>query len=66
MTALFVLMLLQIAAIHIRRPGSMAFALGIFSSAFAICMVLLMINDRPFSSGGLTVEPVGLEDLVPK
>lgn len=61
---LFVLMLVQIATIHIRRPGAMAFALGIFSSAFAICLVLLMINDRPFSQGGLTVEPVGLSDLL--
>jgi hypothetical protein len=64
--ALFVLMLLLIAAIHIRRLGAMTFALGIFSFAFAVCIVLLMINDRPFSLGGLTVEPVGLEDLLPK
>jgi hypothetical protein len=51
--------LLLIAAVHIKRPVSMAAALGVFSSAFAICFVLLLMYDRPFRSGGLTIDPVG-------
>jgi hypothetical protein len=39
----------------------MAVALGMFSSAFAICFVLLLVYDRPFRSGGLTVGPVDIE-----
>jgi hypothetical protein len=62
--ALFVHVLLLIGVMHIRRLVTLAIALGIFSSAFAMCLILLMVNDRPFSYGGLTVEPVGLEDLV--
>jgi hypothetical protein len=53
--------LLSIATIHIKRRVSMAVALGMFSSAFAICFVLLLVYDRPFRSGGLTVDPVDFE-----
>lgn len=53
--------LLLISTIHIKRPLTMAVALGMFSSAFAICFVLLLMYDRPFRSGGLTVGPVGIE-----
>jgi hypothetical protein len=53
--------LLLIATIHIKRRVSMAIALWMFASAFAICFVLLLMYDRPFCSGGLTVGPVGIE-----
>jgi hypothetical protein len=56
--------LLSIATIHIRRSVSMAVALWMFSSAFAICFVLLLVYDRPFRSGGLTVDPIGIETLL--
>jgi hypothetical protein len=56
--------LLLIATIHIKRRVSMAVALWMFSSAFAICFVLLLMYDRPFRSGGLTVGPVGIETPV--
>jgi hypothetical protein len=53
--------LLLISTVHIKRRISMAIALWMFSSAFAICFVLLLMYDRPFRSGGLTVGPVGIE-----
>jgi len=54
-------LLLLISTIHIKRPVSMAVALWMFSSAFAICFVLLLMYDRPFRSGGLTIDFVGVE-----
>jgi hypothetical protein len=60
---LFVHVLLLLAVLHLKRLASMAFAIGITTSAFAICLVLLLVYDRPFRQGGVTVEPVNLEDL---
>jgi hypothetical protein len=59
--ALYIHVLLSIATIHTSRRVSMAIALSFFSSAFAVCFVLLLIYDRPFRSGGLTVAPVEIE-----
>ena len=56
--------LLLISTIHIKRHVAMAIALWMFSSAFAICFVLLLMYDRPFRSGGLTVGPIGIETTV--
>jgi hypothetical protein len=63
---LYIHVLLVIATAHIKRRTSMAVALWMFSSAFAICFVLLLMYDRPFRSGGLTVDPVGIETPVAK
>jgi hypothetical protein len=59
--ALYLHVLLSIATIHVKRRMSMAIALSMFSSAFAICFVLLLVYDNPFRSGGLTVGPVDIE-----
>ncbi len=59
--ALYLHVLLSIATIHTRRRVSMAISLSLFSSAFAICFVLLLVYDRPFRSGGLTVGRVEIE-----
>ena len=53
--------LLLISTIHTKRRVSMAVALWMFSSAFAICFVLLPMYDRPFRAGGLTVDFIGIE-----
>ena len=58
---LFRSVLLLISTIHIKRRLAMAVALWMFSSAFAICFVLLLMYDSPFRSGGLTVGFVGIE-----
>jgi hypothetical protein len=63
---LYIHMLLLISAIHVKRSATMASALGIFSSGFAICFVLLLMYDRPFRAGGLTVSPVNIETSVPE
>jgi Protein of unknown function (DUF4239) len=57
-------LLLLISTVHIKRRVTMAVALWIFSSAFAACFVLLLMYDRPFRSGGLTVGFVGIESPV--
>jgi hypothetical protein len=31
---------------------------------FAICFVLFLVHDRPFRSGGLTVDPIGSDTLL--
>ena len=53
--------LLLISTIHIKHRVAMAVALWMFSSAFAICFVLLLMYDSPFRSGGVTVGFVGIE-----
>jgi hypothetical protein len=53
--------LLLISTVHIKRPVAMAVALWMFSSAFAIRFVLLLMYDRPFRYGGLTIGPVSIE-----
>ena len=60
--ALYFHVLLLISTVHIKRPIAMAVALWMFSSAFAICFVLLLMYDRPFRYGGLTVGPVQHRD----
>jgi hypothetical protein len=35
----------------------------IFSTAMAASLVLLMVNDRPFSAGGFSVEPAALRQI---
>jgi Protein of unknown function (DUF4239) len=46
-----------IAKVHIDRPVTVAVNLFIFSTAVAACLVLLLINDRPFAAGGYTLQP---------
>ena len=47
----------MIATVHIDRPPTAAVNLFTFSSAMAAYLVLLMANDRPFATGGITLEP---------
>jgi hypothetical protein len=60
------LILLTIAMLHVGRHATTAINLFIFSTAVAACLVLLMINDRPFTSGGITVTPAVLEQIRPQ
>jgi hypothetical protein len=32
-------------------------------TAVAACLVLLMVNDRPFATGGITIEPAALREI---
>ncbi|MGA7326481.1 MAG: DUF4239 domain-containing protein [Rhodomicrobium sp.] len=58
------LVLMTTAVIHIGRPAAMATALFIFSTAAAACLVLLMVNDRPFAAGGVTITPEAFREIV--
>jgi Protein of unknown function (DUF4239) len=59
------LILLTLAFVHIDRPLAIGVSLFIFSTAVAICLVLLIVYDRPFGAGGFTVRPTGLRAVVP-
>ncbi len=49
------LMLVTVAIVHIDRPLAMAVNLFILSTALAVCLMLLLVNDRPFSTGGFEI-----------
>jgi hypothetical protein len=57
------LVLMTIAMVHFDHQIAAAAGIFIFSTAVAACLVLLMINDRPFSDGGFTIEPVALRQI---
>jgi len=51
--------------IHIEVLLAMAVTMFIFSTAVALCLVLLMVYDRPFGAGGFIIEPTVLRDVMP-
>lgn len=59
------LILVTIALVHIDRRLAMGVTLFTFSTAIAICLVLLAVYDRPFGAGGFTVRPTVLRAVVP-
>ena len=62
---LAVLILLTIAMIHVESRLAMLITMLIFSTAVAVCLVLLVVYDRPFGDGGFVVRPTVLRDVVP-
>jgi hypothetical protein len=61
--ALTMLILVTIAMIHIDNRTAMAATLLIFSTAVAVCLVLLMVYDRPFAFGGVTMAPTAFREI---
>jgi hypothetical protein len=61
---LAILIIITTAMIHMGKPAAMATTLFIFSTAVASCVVLLMENDRPFATGGITLTPAAFRDVV--
>jgi hypothetical protein len=57
------LVLFTIGTVHAGRYTTAAVNMAIFSTAVASCVVLLMINDRPFNSGGIVIQPTALHEL---
>jgi Protein of unknown function (DUF4239) len=55
--ALDILMLIVVVMVHIDRFKTIAINTTILASAMACCLVLLMVHDRPFATGGFTLEP---------
>jgi Zn-dependent protease len=60
---LTMLILVTIAMIHIGNRPAMAATLFIFSTAVAVCLVLLMVYDRPFAVGGVTMAPTAFREI---
>jgi hypothetical protein len=58
-----VLILLTIAFVHLKLRATALVNLVVFSTAVACCLVLLMVHDRPFATGGVTIEPDALRDV---
>ena len=54
------LMLVTVTIVHIDRPFAMAVNLFLLSTALAVCLELLLVNDRPFSTGGFEIRPDAL------
>jgi hypothetical protein len=63
---LFVMILLTTAMVHLDKRLTMALNLFIISTAIAASLVVLMVNDRPFTSGGITLEPQALREISPE
>ncbi|HEY1865342.1 MAG TPA: DUF4239 domain-containing protein [Roseiarcus sp.] len=56
--------LITIASVHIHQRWAMAVGLFAFSTAIAICLVLLMEYDRPFVPGGFVISPADYSDAI--
>ena len=57
------LILLTIGTVHAGRSTTAAANMVIFSTAVASCIVLLMMNDRPFNTGGIAIQPTALHEV---
>jgi hypothetical protein len=51
------LIILTTGLVHIGRPRAMVTTLVIFATATGICLTMLMVYDRPFAPGGITLDP---------
>jgi hypothetical protein len=60
---LTMLILVTIAMIHIDNRTAMAATLLIFSTGVAVCLVLLMVYDRPFAFGVVTMAPTAFREI---
>jgi hypothetical protein len=56
--------LITIASVHIHQRWAMAVGLFAFSTAVAICLVLLMEYERPFIPGGFIISPADYRDAI--
>jgi Protein of unknown function (DUF4239) len=61
--ALDALILTTLAMVHMDRRATTAAGMFVFSTAVAVSLVLLMINDRPFRPGGFVVQPAALRQV---
>jgi hypothetical protein len=57
--------LFTIAMVHSDNRRSARIALGLFSTAIAVCILLLLSHDRPFT-GQLSVKPAVLVQVEPE
>ncbi len=57
------LMLVTLAMVHIDRPAAAVSSMLVLSTAIAATLVLLLVYDRPLSSGGITLQPIALREI---
>lgn len=57
------LVLVTIAMVHVDTPITCAINLFVFATAIAVCLLILMVNDRPYAPGGDRVTPHALHEL---
>ena len=57
------LLLLTIGIVHMDRWPAAALNLASFATAIAACLILLLVNDRPFSTGGFILQPDALREI---
>jgi hypothetical protein len=62
--ALDVLILLVLAVVHMDSRSASAASMLALSTAFAVTLILLMIYDRPFATGGITLQALEREITV--
>jgi FtsH-binding integral membrane protein len=60
---LTILILVTIAMLHIDNRPAMTTTLFVFSTAVAVCLVLLIVYDRPFAVGGVTLAPATFREI---
>lgn len=60
---LTMLIMLTIAMLHFENRPAMGATLFIFSTAVSVCVVLLMVYDRPFAVGGVTMAPTAFREI---
>jgi Protein of unknown function (DUF4239) len=60
---LYLLVLVTIAMVHIDRSVTAGLNLILLATGIAACLVLLMVNDRPFNAGGITIQPDVLREV---
>jgi len=63
--ALAILILMTIALVHLDNRPAMTVAMAIFSTAIAVCLILLLAYDRPFAVGGVTMSPTLFQEIIP-
>jgi len=59
------LIMVTIASIHVEKKWAMATSLFAFSSAIAICLVLLLDYDHPFGHGDFSITPTQYIEAMP-
>jgi hypothetical protein len=57
------LLLTFVAIVHIELPVPTALSLFALSTAIAVCMILLLVNERPLSQGGFFIGPDALRQV---
>ncbi len=58
------LVMATVAMVHIDRRRTIAVNLFVYATGIAICLVLLLVNDRPFSGREASLPPAPLHDMV--